>query len=175
MPANTPTERIDTSNVTFIEWGDAQTKVKLPPGPWQSEPDFVSWEINNLRCVMIRDEDLGSWKGFVGLPSTHLLYNKTLKDIVEEKLYIYLPKVHGGITYAGQRSPADKWKELNKTFWFIGFETIQENDLIPVLYQPLPTSKGGKVIMSSKPKYRSLKYVKTETTRLAKNLYNIKK
>jgi hypothetical protein len=73
-------EKIDKS-----EWGD---------GPWQTEPDEVTWSFGDVPCRIVRHPGHGSLNGYVAVPPSHPWYGTDMHDVDVD--------VHGGITFAGR-------------------------------------------------------------------------
>ena len=92
-------------------WGD---------GPWQTEPDTVSWTdpATGYACRLARNP-LGALCGYVALPAGHP-WNGLDYDHAD----LAGVMVHGGLTYAGHAvagSPA----------WWLGFDCAHAGDLMP--------------------------------------------
>jgi len=128
-------------------------KSKWGPGDWQSEPDEVSWldEASGYACPVKRHPRVGNLCGYVGIPSTHPLFEKNdeLLDTID---------VHGDINYAG-------YLVCERT-WYFGFDCAHAFDYSPGLTAELDNSpklfKGAT--------YRNIEYVKSEVIKLAKQL-----
>lgn len=152
---------MDDANVVYIEFGD---KSSWPKGTWLKEPDYCAWESYGYKCILLRDMKLGIWRGFVGITKEHPFYNKTLADMLNEKIYLYLTKVHGGVSFAGRFAP--KSKTADKKLWWFGFECMQEDDLIPTV-GPIKPAPGMVVVSQT---YRSFTYARSQTIKLAQEL-----
>lgn len=137
------------SNVIFIKFAN---KSKFPNGIWNKEPDFCEWEMNNLLCLAIRNMSFGFWTGYVGLPDTHILYNKNYNDLINCDMKL---DVYGGISLVGKLPKQfDKYNDR----WWIGFETSQDIDLIPILTYDN---------FDKKISYKNFKFILKEINRIA--------
>jgi hypothetical protein len=60
-------------------------KTTWGPGPWQTEPDELSWtdERTGLACHMQRHDITGTWCGYVGVPPGHAFFGWGYHDHVE--------------------------------------------------------------------------------------------
>lgn len=155
------------SNIIYIEFLD---KTNFPVGEWKSEPDICHWEYRGLSCLMLRDMKLGAWKGFVALKKGHVAFNKSIEQISGE-LWSDDVEVYGGIVSAG-KLPA-RYKEFNKDNWWIGFECMQGEDLLPLVkFDPTDPIFAG---IRNHQTYKNIHYVRRETNQLAKQLIHINK
>ena len=137
------------------DWGD---------GPWNQEPDRVEWIDNTgLSCLVERYGRLGTLNGYVGVDSTHPLFQKDYHNWRGDF------RAHGGITWASffNKEDASHFVEHNKKIrlWWIGFDCSHGFDCIP-LYQNKFFGGIGADIQN----YRSLSYVKKECLFLAKQI-----
>lgn len=153
----------DVSNVIFIGFND---KTQWPQGTWLKEPDHCAWENYSYNCILIRDMKLGIWRGFVGVTKEHPFYGKTLADLLNEKIYLYLTQVHGGVSFAGRLIP--KPKSVDRKCWFFGFECLQEEDLVPLV-----PKTGISNIIGVPQVYRNFNYARRETNKLARELLKL--
>jgi hypothetical protein len=134
---------------------DSEIRTRMPPGPWDDEPDKCQWEdpLTKLPCLIVRGPS-GSLCGYVGVSYGHPFYNveysqgcAKCKDRPEvEGEYHYCEhspesviEVHGGLTYSGLCNPLEGDKgichvvgpgEDDKVWWF-GFDTAHAGDLCP--------------------------------------------
>lgn len=156
------------SNVIFIEFFD---KTNFPKGSWSKEPDFCSWQSYGFSCLAIRDMKLGMWRGLVGLKNTHPFSEKSVEEILKVKngmdLFI---DIYGGIASAG-RLPV-KHKEHGQGLWWLGIETSNGGDLIPLLKLDENDIEMKKVI--GRQTYKDFSFIRKETNKMAKYLGKIK-
>lgn len=171
------------------EWG---------PGPWQDEPDSLTWTAGpeGRRYVLVaqRAMHFGHWCGYVGVPGNHpaagfssykdevsilevlhRLAGGTLKTWCEVRLAVNELSVHGGITYAGDGRilPNPLWGDRH----FFGFDCGHAGDLSPARLGTLLSAAVG-TLLSAVPQtdvYRDLGYVKREIKDLAGQLWEIDK
>ena len=133
------------------EWGD---------GPWQTEPDEYRWvdATTNYRCHILRPNDLGTLCGYVAVPSYNLLheigYAKDFRTHGPPELFI---EVHGGLTYSNEYDG----------LWTFGFDAGHVFD-----YRPAKVGRVSAMYNEVGPEeYRTIDYMKAETTKLAQQLY----
>lgn len=155
------------NNVIFIEF---YNKKNFPPGKWLSEPDLVCWE-HKLPCLVLRDMGMGIWKGFVGVDEPHPFFGKPVEEIIKtpEGMEIFL-SVYGGLSGAGRLPP--KYKEFAKSYWWIGIETANGGDLMPLL--KLDVSDPDMAKMISNQTYKDLSFIRKETNKLANRIALVK-
>jgi hypothetical protein len=122
-------------------------KLKLPLGPWSTEPDEKSWvdAETGLHCFIKRHPGLGHLCGYVGVPPEHPAYKRDYYKLASLN-------VHGGVTYAECRGG---WPMPD--LWWIGFDCAHACDYSPGLYIP-----GSE--------YRDIYYVTKQCTQLAAQL-----
>jgi hypothetical protein len=155
------------SNIITIEFFN---KKHFPPGVWLKEPDLCSWQYANLSCLAVRDMSMGIWKGFVGLDQDHPLYDKNINYIVALPQALELfGSVHGGLSGVGKLSV--KYKSYAKNYWWIGIETSQGDDLMPLL--KLDQSDTDMTKLLSIQTYKDLHFIRRETNKLAKQLIKL--
>lgn len=143
----------------------------FPPGKWLNEPDLCFWYYMDLPCLAVRDMSMGIWKGFVGLEEKHSLYDKTMEYIVALPQALDLFRsVYGGLSGAGKLSP--KYQSYAKSCWWIGIETSQGGDLMPLL--KLDQSDPVLAKLVSNQSYKDLHFIRRETNKLAKQLIKLK-
>lgn len=155
------------NNVIFIEF---YNKNNFPPGKWSSEPDLCYWE-NILPCLAIRDMAMGIWKGFVAIDEAHPLYGKPIDELILLPEVIEIStEVYGGISSAGRFPP--KYKEFGKNYWWVGIETSNGADLMPLLKWDNGDPNMAK--MTSTQTYKDLRFIRKEINKLAKYVSKIK-
>lgn len=152
------------NNIVFIEFYNKQN---FPPGKWLSEPDLCFWE-NELPCLAIRDMSMGIWKGFVAINEKHPFHGKPVEELLKtpEGMDIFMA-VHGGLSGAGRLPP--KFKEHAKNFWWLGIETSQGGDLMPLIKLDADMAK-----MTSHQTYKDFRFIRREVNKLAKYVLKVK-
>lgn len=155
------------NNVIFIEFYD---KKNFPPGKWLKEPDLCCWE-RELPCLAIRDMGMGVWKGFVGIEDSHPFFGKSIEELLKLPGVLDIFRgVHGGLCGAGRLPP--KYKEFAKSYWWIGIETCQGDDLMPLL--KLENINPDMAKMLSNRSYKDLRFIRKEINKLAKYVSTFK-
>ena len=155
-------------------------------GPWTDEPfDKIAWRDaeTGLDCILLRQAS-GVWGGFVAVGPGHPLYAHR-EDAVPAAAGL---SPHGGIDYAeacsrnedeavrvchahiGHRTsrhdtPIADDQAMDNAWWF-GFAADKPGDLVPSGSKPVLASEEGEV-------YRSIDYMYSETTKLARQLKSI--
>ncbi|WP_413936950.1 hypothetical protein [Nitrospira sp. BLG_1] len=131
---------------TMIEAKRTTTK-----GPWLNEPIEVCFKHCGLLCVMLREDTLSHWRGYVRLPK---MTEPTNFDSYEKCDQIL--DVHGGITFADgvprDQRPDEHW---------VGFDCAHYMDFVPK-YEHFGVSLGD-----DPTQWRDVNYVRSETERLA--------
>lgn len=111
------------------------------------------------------------WRGLVGLKNTHPFFEKSIDDILKRKngmdLFI---DIYGGIASAG-RLPA-KHKDYGQGLWWLGIETCNGGDLVPLLKLDVEDVEMKKVL--GKQTYKDFAFIRKETNKMAKILGKIK-
>lgn len=148
-----------------------ELKKNLPDGPWNGEPNRKEWKHAGLPCLALRQNSLGHWCGYVGVPKGHPLfgaeYSVETPALKGESPEGFL-RVHGGITFSNHCHGnichvGDA--EGDERFWF-GFDCAHLGDVSP-----------GSLLYSKKPDdetYKNLAFVERETNKLAKQLAGLK-
>ena len=124
-------------------------------GPWDDEPDNRTWHDGaaGLPCLIRRGGD-GQLCGYVGVPREHDLFGVPFSD--EDGPFF---KVHGSITYAGERPSGSLGPN---GYWWFGFDCNHRFDYAP-----------GRAIKRSPPNienYRTIEYVTRQCAQLAAQL-----
>ena|SRR5713226_7350729 len=143
-------------------------KSSWPDGPWKTEPDKIQWidKKTGLDCLMVRNNLMGFWWGYVGVTKEHKHYMTGYNDINNVN-------VHGDLTFAAKCQQEDKGHGIchipengrpNDIWWF-GFDCAHHGDLYP---QTL--TLGFPKLFSNSAKYRDMTYVKKEVRHLARQL-----
>lgn len=139
-------------------------------GPWQDEPDRVSWVDKNTGypCLAVRSK-LGNWCGYVAVAPGHPCYEMDYKDAYK----LGLDEIHGGLTYS-RHCQKDKEHGVchvqpegeEDTAWWLGFDCAHMGDLVPgmdgAMRDPVYNS------------YRDIDYVEQQITALASQLVEAK-
>jgi hypothetical protein len=156
------------SNVITIEFFN---KKDFPPGKWLSEPDLCFWYYHDTPCLALRDMSMGIWKGFVGITEGHLLFEVPMDQVIALPQALELFRVaHGGLSGVG-RLPA-KYQNLAKNCWWVGIETTQGDDLMPMLKLDQGDPDMAKLL--SNQTYKDLHFIRRETNKLARHLLKVK-
>ena len=124
------------------------------PGPWDGEPDEVTWRALGYACRAMRHPEIGAWAGYVEIPLDHPWFGK---------FYDRLPDVdvHGGLTFADSIAEG----------WWIGFDCGHFMDVMPGL-DALLVRIGARDASTEKwGTYKTLPYVSTEVGRLLVRSY----
>jgi hypothetical protein len=156
------------SNIITIEF---LNKKDFPPGKWLNEPDLCFWYHHEMPCLALRDMSMGIWKGFVGVSEEHSLFEQPIEHLVALPQALELFQcAHGGISGVGRLSA--KHQNFAKECWWIGIETSQGGDLMPLL----KLDKGDPIIekFMSNQTYKDLHFIRRETNKLARYLIKIK-
>lgn len=120
-----------------------------PSGPWDEEPDAVSWvSVAGLPCEMRRNVR-GEWWGYVGASPEHSVW--TYADCKLE--------VHGGANDLGGSERFDWNPPFPPGLRWLGFDCGHVDDLAP--------RERDLQFGSRKPAYRDLPYVRAECESLA--------
>lgn len=122
---------------------------------YDQERKIAEWfgEACGLPYVALRDPVGLHWCGYVGIPSSHPLFQKSHHDLLVQEI-----AVHRGITYSGRLKPHFS----NSSYWWFGFDCAHAGDESPGL---TPYS-----IVSFRGIYRDLTYVIKECESLADQL-----
>jgi hypothetical protein len=141
-------------------------------GPWDGEPDKKQWQdaATGLPCLAVRNSNSGHWCGYVGVPPSHLYYNKDYNDVEAS--------VHGGLTFADRCQPGGecgsichKAPEGEDDVWWLGFDCHHAFDLAPG-HNAIMAKYG--LTVSTDGTYRTLEYVENECKELAAQLAEAK-
>jgi hypothetical protein len=104
-------------------------------GPWDNEPDEVTFVFKCFKCVIKRMSWSGVLNGYVHVPKGNLYYGKS---------YDVIPIIcHGGLTYSSDEDGS----------WVIGFDTAHYLDYTPKISHPASGDKKD---------YKDINYVKNE-------------
>jgi hypothetical protein len=129
-------------------------KSQWSPGPWQDEPDRVTWTDaeTGMSCRISRSYT-GALCGYVAVPPGHPLVGISSAEVAERH---ELPS-HGGITFAGRMKG---WGDA----WWIGFDCAHGFDFCP-------TARSRNCDIDTY--YRTLDYVRDYVHRLAEALQRL--
>lgn len=162
------------------DWGE---------GPWQHEPDAVSWTDSRtgLHCAMIRHELFGCWLGYVAVEPGHPLHGRRYGDRIEvppeildrERMLgrdfgimeLWINAHHDDGTWDislllpahGSITFSD---EDTEGFWWFGFDCCHAYDLSPGLAASV-SKRFGSRFFDRDETYRDHDYVYGIVTRLA--------
>lgn len=106
-------------------------------GPWDNEPDEVTFIFKFFKCVIKRVSWSGVLNGYVYIPKGNLYYGKECDDIPI--------MCHGGLTYS--KPEGDNW--------VIGFDTHHFGDYAPSMKYHNPD-------LQDKKGYKDINYVRNE-------------
>lgn len=90
------------------------------------ENNLFEFEVEGLRCLVIKQPWLGHYCGYVEIPPRHRLYAVGSNDEKFNGL-----DVHGGITFSDDVRELSC--ELDYDGWWIGFDCAHAGDYIPGL------------------------------------------
>lgn len=149
---------------------------RWPSGPWDDEPDKVSWtdEATGLPCIAVRHPRGGNWCGYVAVEPGHPFHGKGHEAPPVA--------VHGRLTYAAacrEDEPVERAvchiPEPDKPtdVWWFGFDCGHSHDFKPgmLAVDPAPFDWGLERLPEAvRPRYRSLDYVQRECELLAAQL-----
>lgn len=144
------------------EWG---------PGPWQDEPDKISWTDNatGRPCLIVRNR-LGGLCGYVAVDPGHPLHGADYEQPDVD--------VHGGLTYANACEETDTEAEgichvpsagAPTDVWWFGFDCVHSGDLAPGM-AAISRHSGLGVGIYRNDTYRDVPYVVREVEGLAQQL-----
>lgn len=150
-----------TEKISRILYG-AEFREGWGPGPWQLEPDQVTWTEGPYRCEIHRQSILGHLCGYVSMARSHPAY----KQRAEARDF----DMHGGCTYS--RREGNRWK--------IGFDCAHYLDLVPQIHfmrQPggLFADIPGNAELNRDEIYRDIAFVEAEIHALVEQLEGMKK
>jgi hypothetical protein len=122
-----------------------------PPGPWDTEPDSVSWvSVVGLPCEMRRG-GFGIWCGYVGTDPEHPVWKLDTESVLDAHGGISLVSLSDEFSHEPAMPPALKWA---------GFDCGHAFDVFP----------GMSIVLAHKSlmgMYRDVAYVRTECECLA--------
>ena len=146
-------------------------KTQWRNGPWQSEPDRISWvdPETGYDCLIRRHDTLGFYCGYVAVTKDHTWYEKKYSDVDIE--------CHGGLTYSREcdgdveKGICHITKEDDKSWWF-GFDCAHAGDIIPGPdYLDLsPLFEMDLSPLFEMDVYQDLSYLTSEVESIAKQL-----
>lgn len=129
--------------------------------PWEGEPDHEEFSVLGFPCCIMRVPEVGTLCGYLYVPRGHPWFEKGYNSIDCE--------VHGGLTYS-ERAVASETRHDPKTavdngMWALGFDCAHCFDLMPFMTEKFKDGSRGT--------YKTIKYVRDECTKLAKQVYKI--
>lgn len=86
------------------------------------EPYVLSVKNDEYHLLVLKNEALGIFNGYVGVREDHRLY---CSHYAHDSA-VYLLDVHGGVTYCGNNLPM-----MDRNLWYLGFDTGHYGDFIP--------------------------------------------
>jgi hypothetical protein len=150
-----------------------QSGTAWPAGPWDDEPDKVSWtdQATGRPCLIVRNR-LGALCGYVAVDPGHPLYGIGYSDVPDA----VHEAAHGGLTYA---SPCQEVEDeahgichvpepgAPDDVWWLGFDCAHAGDLAPAMEATrreldMPSFPG-----LPRDKYRTVGYVRRRCEDLA--------
>lgn len=140
--------------ITEIDKTAWSTRLSLSE-PWVTEPDFATWmdDTTGLRCFAKRN-GIGCWCGYV-------TYDGVLSDDQDSF------SVHGGVTYHETQTPTKLAVKFERGQRCIGFDCGHNADFWP----GYAARHGNDVSLFAGSTYKNLKYVISETEKLAKQVH----
>jgi hypothetical protein len=151
-------QQAEEYKVDKSEWG---------PGPWQAEPDRVDFTHAGFACLALRNDHLGHWCGYVGVPREHPAYGREYENVEVE--------FHGGLTYADRcggvicHVPAPGMPD---DVWWLGGDFAHLYDLAPAMRAREMRARETRAGFEPdfQDVYRELPYVRSEIESLAEQL-----
>ena len=135
-----------------------------PSGPWDDEPDKLSWTTEaGLPGLIVRNGS-GALCGYVGVTAEHPAYRKDCDSVGRDI------NVHGGLTYANKCGGAIcHVPEPGKSddVWWFGFDCAHSGDLVPAFERRGYGSYGAL--------YCAVPYVRREVESLARQMISFGK
>lgn len=139
----------------YDDWCNESKSKIIIDGPWNKEPNRLSWMAHGLDCMIIRNSDMLFLCGYVGVPSSHWAFNKGYNEMTD----IF---IHGGLTYANKcRGHICHVSDTNREIWWFGFDCAHSGDFYPTVLNYRDQTYEV---------YRDIEYVKAETEHLAEQL-----
>ncbi len=179
---------------------EAVPKEQWGPGPWQDEPDELTWSDADTghKCLIKRTWH-GNLCGYVGLSEGHPLYGKNYSDriplddapqpglaassgaipLLLEALHNY---EHGSDGKAaidtifdvhGSLTYTDFWEDQDDGLWYFGFDCGHCDDFQPGLIAVCELASGHTSVLRNYGTYRTIEYVQSQCSRLARQLKNL--
>lgn len=97
--------------------------------PWEKESDRAEWKHESGLDCLINRNGHGAWCGYVAIPQSHPLYEKTWNDMAVQNL-----DVHGGITYNNKchGKICHVADDKDGPVWWLGFDCAHSGDYLPM-------------------------------------------
>lgn len=131
-------------------------KSTWPRGPWDDEPDHVSFEHKGVPCIIHRSPAGGALCGYAAVPPGHPWHGKGMSDVDAN--------VNGGLSYAeacqGAICHVPKPGEPDNVWW-LGFDCAHTRDVSPVL---------GFMRHGYYATYKTIAFVRSQCERLAEQI-----
>lgn len=163
--------------------------VSAVPGPWMDEPDKAHWidGATDLDCLAVRN-GMGAWCGYVAVTEGHPWFAVDYSQCVEgcgEEWCTHSPdaqvQVHGGLTFADFCHESEKGEGFGichtplpgrpDRVWWFGFDTAHAGDATPYDHAKAAAENNAYPwTVPDEDVYRSLFYVQSECTDLARQL-----
>jgi len=122
-----------------------------PPGPWDNEPDSVSWvSAVGLACEMRRG-GMGIWCGYVGTQPDHPVWKLDVESTLE---------THHGVTLVSLSEEFPNDPPMPPGLKWAGFDCGHFGDIFPAMAAVVPYKTFAGT-------YRDLAYVRTQCEFLA--------
>ena len=151
-----------------------------PQGEWDNEPDKIQYvdEATGLICLAKRNDHLGMWCGYVGVPEGHPAHG-----VYYNELHI---EVHGGLSYSDHCQDVENEDQGHaichipgpdepKHLWWIGYDCGHAFDRKPGMEARMSEARNAMPRLPSflrrEETYRNLEYVKEQNAALASQLH----
>lgn len=146
-----------------------------PSGPWDTEPDKISWtdEATGRPCLIVRNAG-GGLCGYVAVDPDHPLHGRDYEapDVA----------VHGGLTYADRCQDGDTEADgichvpapgAPEDVWWFGFDCVHAGDQAPGMLASLQRAGIRNLDVYRHDVYRDVAYVVGEVESLARQLVSV--
>jgi hypothetical protein len=142
-------------------WGD---------GPWQQEPDYITFDHSGRTCIMHRNQ-LGGWCGYVSVAPGHPYYGMQPASMFAAERMLYVPYVNQfprtrHINYAskcnGHVCHTPKPGEPDDVWWF-GFDCIGSDDIVPAFM----LMYSQRMLLNERAVYRDEEWVRQQLKDMA--------
>lgn len=127
------------------------------------EKHFLFFIHNGFPCIVLRNQILGYFCGYVGVPNHHHYYNVDYNEMYENDKYHDL-EVHWGVNFSSKFHISGSKYSKYSDYYYYGFDCGRSGDLTPVNIT-LNLSFGDDI-----HQYKDIEYVKNEIKSLADQL-----